>query len=249
MSMHLMVSSNSWWIRGGFGFVPAQRLDQNPKRLPHMGVVGQDAQIAGFIGHAGLTNQEHPEVKVKQPVSVCHMQPPLAANSEMLAHVHGDAELTDDEANQIALFADEHAEEHEAQNRRIDRVYVVRPHTVDTREDDETTVSRKFSCAGFVIEAYRNAGIDLVDTDEDALPQVAKESVSIAYPQIFARSNASAILTGIGLNGSGPWPVVLPGYLFHSLARDAGEIREGPYRAKLGMRCLIKDRTGLMTSS
>jgi hypothetical protein len=33
----------------------------------------------------------------------------------------------------------------------------------------------------------------------------------------------------LGLKGAGPWPVLLCGYLFHSLARTADEIREQPY--------------------
>ena len=60
-----------------------------------------------------------------------------------------------------------------------DRQYIIMPHC---REPDASCSIRRFNCAGFVIEAYRNAGIDLVTTRVEALPDVPLQILLQAYP-------------------------------------------------------------------
>lgn len=90
------------------------------------------------------------------------------------------------------------------------RSYVVRP-AVERDRVSGRVVYKRFSCAGFVAEAYlEGAGIQLVD--EAHLPPVElpfTEAVWGVYPPR---------LRGIaGLVGDGPWPVLLPAYLLHAM--------------------------------
>jgi hypothetical protein len=45
----------------------------------------------------------------------------------------------------------------------------------------------------------------------------------------------------LGLSGSGPWPVLLCGYLFHALSRSAGAIRESPYAPIAGDQFFMRE--------
>lgn len=72
----------------------------------------------------------------------------------------------------------------------------------------------RFSCAGFVQRCYaEGAGLTLVD--EHNLPTVSLEVLSKIWPEV----NEAAKREFVGLKGAEPWPVLLPGYLFHALNR------------------------------
>lgn len=96
--------------------------------------------------------------------------------------------------------------------------YIAHPHVEEV--EDEVTRGlkyRKFSCAGFVERCYAEAlGISLVDTNR--LPPVDLPTLKSIW--IFLRGSSREDLEEAGLRGGGPWPLLLPGYLFHSLARQ-----------------------------
>lgn len=76
----------------------------------------------------------------------------------------------------------------------------------------------RFSCAGLVFYCYqRGAALDLVDIAN--IPPISFEMLKSIWPHVGALRPAHRI--AIGLEGPGPWPVLLPGYLFHSLARPS----------------------------
>src|SRR6185437_15528756 len=99
---------------------------------------------------------------------------------------------------------------------------------------DGTIICQRFSCGGFVIEAYRFAGIDLLTTDAGSLPPVGVELLRLAYPDQHRTLDNPRLRTSLGLEGDGPWPIVLSGYLLHSLARAEAGIRSGPYHPQPG---------------
>jgi hypothetical protein len=157
-----------------------------------------------------------------------HMGPPLERKEGGVPiHARGTADLKVGEMRQIGVFVDEHLSEYEAENVRGRQQYIIMPHC---REPDAGCSVRRFNCAGFVIEAYRYAGVDLVVTDTDSLPTISLETLSQAYPA------AARILTNgnrrrqLGLEGDGPWPVVLAGYVMNALNRPADDIRHQPYQ-------------------
>ncbi|GAB4187107.1 MAG: hypothetical protein Kow00105_01680 [Phycisphaeraceae bacterium] len=159
------------------------------------------------------------------------MGPPLERNHNLEVHVYAYAKLDDDELKQIELFIDEHNNEQEAQKLREFDSYIVHPHTKLSPDGSY----RLFSCAGFVLEAYREAGIDLIDMT-GVLPSVDLQILKVAYPEIQnSRSRLRiSVLEKLGLRGNGPWPVLLPGYIFHSMARAEDVIRSTPYRPTIG---------------
>jgi hypothetical protein len=109
------------------------------------------------------------------------------------------------------------------------RRFIVNPHW-KWHEAPETRrrLYRRFSCAGFVLECYRSIDVYLVDTEEGGLPDVHFDIVVKAYPEAGDREKLARLTGGVtpedlGIPGDGPWPVLLPGYIFHALQRITEE--------------------------
>lgn len=210
--------------------MPAKRLDSQPVDVGKYEVAGLDAaDMPGFVGHVGLCDEVETAIVVGAVLNVMHMAPPFCRGAH-LVHVVGYAGLSVDQIQQINVFVDELALEYSAHEfRRVDKQYVIHPHV---REPDADTPYRRFNCAGFVIEAYREAGIELLVTDD--VPPLKLDTITTAY-----RSGASLLerprwREEMGLTGDGPWPVVLAGYVINALDRPEDEIRSAPYVAAAG---------------
>jgi hypothetical protein len=86
----------------------------------------------------------------------------------------------------------------------------------------------RFSCVGFVLECYlQGTGIQLLDWQSTAFPRVTLSELRSIYTDrnILAQKHCEEL----GLTGDGPWPIALPGYLFHCLQRDPEIVRRIPY--------------------
>lgn len=115
------------------------------------------------------------------------------------------------------------------------QMYCVYPHVSALHEDDGRYARTRFSCAGFVLEAYNKARIKLLDLS--GLPMVDMAVIALAYPQqtrLIENGRVSA--DAMGLEGNGPWPVLLCGYLFHALNRDPDAIRQVSYTPSIADR-------------
>ncbi len=217
--------------------MPATRLQDKVESLSRYDVVGQDGAVPMFVCHVGLASSERSEVRAGNGVAVDHMGPPLERDAEILAHVVGTASLTYGQVNQIKNFVNGHLGERRAQEIDPLRRFVIRPHAEPFRDNNGVTVCMRFSCAGFVIQAYRDAGIDLLDTNEESLLPVKRETLGTVYPLVL-RSSWAALNRkyewGLDENDEESWPVVLPGYVLHALNRKVAEIRDGAYKARFG---------------
>jgi len=219
--------------------MPSYRVNGSKLTLAVFDIVGQDGDAPGFVRHSGLVAESGSYESGR--VGVHEMGPPLKIPGKMHAHVIGAAELTDDEVRRIQVFIDRHASEHKATMslrghnllRSIGRLYCIYPHRSPYREADGRTVRMRFSCAGFVFEAYKNGGVRLVD--EDTMPPVDMRLIRQAYPD-FTRliDDGNVDPSALGLTGSGPWPVMLCGYLFHALNRDPAAVRSENYSPTKG---------------
>ncbi|NOY43662.1 MAG: hypothetical protein GXP26_17735 [Planctomycetes bacterium] len=219
--------------------MPSYRVSESttPLKLLIFDVVGRDGKETGFVDHAGLTESTGTHETRKIPI--LHMRPPLHGRRDpehMKVSVVGSATLTDDEVHKIRTFVDLHDGEHSAflqlsrsgLIRATSEMYCVRPHASPLREADGRYARTRFSCAGFVFEAYKRARIELLDPN--ALPMVDMADIKLAYPDYERLMENERISSeDLGLDGSGPWPVLLCGYLFHALDRDAEAIRNHPY--------------------
>lgn len=219
--------------------MPAHRLSLEPADLRRFDVIGQDAEgVAHFVRHLGLSSEQRNQLRSHETISLTHMGPPLQhglAGSPV--HVIGTVPLSADEIQQINVFVDELHSEYQAHNARRHRQYVVRPHVLPKRDSDGTVLFLRFNCAGFVIEAYRSAGINLVGMADDEIPGSSLEALLHAYPDMakYLQDIKYREREDVNLPGDGPWPVMLPGYVLNALQRQEDVIRAGiPYQAVAG---------------
>lgn len=217
--------------------MPCYRVSGTTLSLNLLDVVGQDGAETGFIGHAGLAKSSGSQDAANVPVF--DMGPPLHGNEiagGVRVDVVGSAVLTDDEARKIKTFVDRHANEHAIFSqfnlgqlmRAAPQMYCVHPHVSPLFEDDGRYVRMRFSCAGFVLEAYKRARIQLLDVD--GLPMADMAIIAAAYPQTQFIESGRISAEALGLGGDGPWPVLLCGYLFQALNRQADVIRRAIYK-------------------
>lgn len=218
--------------------MPAQPITTAPTPIACCDVVGKyAAQAAGFVEHLGLATASCPALVGGDTIEVFEM--PVRERNHWAPAAHGSADLSYEEGRQIRQFCRQHKRQHESlklvRGRRKLRGYVVRPHSKPFCEADGTEVALRFSCVGFVIEAYREANIDLVITEENMLPGVPWEMLSLAFPPLqcadWAKVNQEYDL---GLDpAAAEWHVMLPGYAMNSLRRDHDAIRRSPYVPEL----------------
>ena len=211
-------------------------------------IVGSYAKTGNnFVKHAALL-RSNGEVNPANPVDVLHMGPPIVAGDEtahrnssskqIQADVIGDLLLDQSECEAVADWLAGVEKEHRELRLKLFEQYKILPHVDRDISEEGRRGSRRFSCAGFVIEAYRAAEIELLDITQ--LPQAKESDLQHAYSsliEIEKRPVEVQLKFGfkgrkdLGLSDEEGWPVALPGYLFHSTARASDESpRLGPYR-------------------
>ena len=213
--------------------MPAIDLTQGPKTLSRYDVVGQRAEgQASFVLHVGLLDEDSRSAKSGDEVSAVHMRPPLKQGEAIKVHVAGHVPLTNDEIKEISSWIEEIADEYHKKGINNWDQYVIHPPWKD-EYDSNTNVRRyrRYSCAGFVLDGHHQVNIELLNIDEGVLPDVDKQTIISAYPNVGRNSER---LRRFGLEGDGPWRVVLAGYVLHALNRPTIQIRREPYQAQHG---------------
>lgn len=210
--------------------MPTLHFDQDPQTLSRYDVCGQRAEgQTRFVKHVGFFEEDNQSVKVGDEVRVFHMGPPLEKGGTIKLHVAGHIPLTNDERKKIAAWFEKIADEYP---RLPVRQYVIHPPWKD-EYDSNTGVRRyrRYSCAGFILDGHRQVNIELLDIDEDMLPAIDSRTIVSAYPGAEEHPD---LLHYWGLDGNGPWKVVLAGYVLHALNCTTDQIRQEPYKAKEG---------------
>ena len=218
--------------------MPARKLPlRHTHPAPAYSVVGTYTrpEEREFVGHVAILTEET-RLRSGQSVRVWHMGPPLVvgqrtaeaprASRQCGVHLVGGVRLDLLDVEGIEDWLSEVDKEPGPENPF--RRYIVRPHW-DWYEAPETgrRLYRRFSCVGFVLECFRCIDVDLLVTDESELPGATFATLAQAYPML-QREAAIVRRFGVnrldlGLGGEGPWPVVLPGYVFHALQRFTAE--------------------------
>jgi len=214
------------------------------KRLQHFGgdirlydAIGQDSSdVPNFVRHIGLSLEEGSfTVGDILSVRIVEMIPPLSDPEDSTAQavdVVASIELNAIELRQIKAFVNELISEYQLFDADPNGQYHIFPHFVERDGDDSC---RRFSCAGFVVNAYGDAGVLLIDFTQ--LPDIGLETLVTAYPDQDRGLRIGRYRAKAGLVGDGPWPVLLPGYVFHSMNRDPDTCRKTPYTAQAGDEC------------
>lgn len=218
--------------------MPAVRLGGTTIAIRKYDVVGQDsAGTPGFVGHVGLAGEFRDLFGRSDEVPLVHMRPPLEIGSSAdTIDCAGTVGLTMEEMLQIGLFIDEMESEYLAARLRSDRrrQYVIAPNVQPVTAPDGTVIYHRYSCAGFVIESYREIGIPLLRTDAEGLPAVSLETLVRQYPDLETVLQNPRMREAYGIPGEGPWPVVLAGYVINALDRAEDEIRRVPHTPEGG---------------
>jgi hypothetical protein len=216
--------------------MPARRLGRASTSVRKFDVVGQDSvATAEFVRHIGLAGETKDPFDPSAPLDMVHMGPPLSRGPASLSVSSlGTTGLTVDEVRQIEVFIDEQILEYQAAQSRPDQQYVISPHFVEHRSWDGTLVCRRYNCAGFVIEAYGEVDVELLESAPSSLPPVALTTLTVQYPDMVRLLERPNIRERFGIPGEGPWPVVLAGYVVNALDRTEDEIRRSPYQVAIG---------------
>lgn len=213
--------------------MPASRTNEQPVVIRRFDVVGHDSPSQSeFIGHVGLAAAEG--FSGDSPIDLVHLAPPLGRELVDRPTCRGTVALTIDEILQIQVFVDELTSEYQASQVDSHNQYVIAPHVREIPADDGTLICRRFSCGGFVLEAYRSIDVDLVDVRTEQLPPISLTALKTAYPDRARHLDRPALREKFGIAGDGPWPVLLPGYILNSLARPEAEVRSRPFQASPG---------------
>ncbi len=223
--------------------MPAWRLDKTQKLVTKYDVGGKDCE-PDLICHVVLCDVESPiDVSALNPrVPAVHMGPPLKESESRLDAV-GTGELDagspeKGERRRIKTFVDDRFLERQAQKERLAMVgeeldpkseYIIHPLA---REPDGDFPLWRFSCTGFVLYAYAEAGIELID--RGSVPMVTLDFLKNAYPWQRRRLDDPDFREKMGIGTGDAWPVILGGYVIQSLNRTADEIRRSPYAPKAG---------------
>jgi hypothetical protein len=215
--------------------MPAWRLDEQDRQVRHFDVGAIDGNVLGFVAHVVLCRAEQPQVvNVNSRIlATVHMGPPLGEKPQPI-DVIGTALLDSDgiepsERRQIKVFVDDRLRERKSQESRLARLnwlepyyaeYVIHPSYIEP--DDEVSLWR-FSCAGFVLKAYEEAKIYLID--ERNLPDVTLDTLKNAYPRMASLFDRDEVRVRLGIGEGTAWPIVLAGYVVNSLNRPPDAIR------------------------
>ncbi len=226
--------------------MPSRREAGQDVTLMALDIVGEVGEQRDFIRHAGLA--KNAGTQERNDIPVYHMGPPLEVDRRMTADAVGTAGLSNDEVRRIMDFKDRHKGEHDAITQMLRKlgtlsellkslkllellpqIYCIYPHAEPFKENDRD-IRMRFSCAGFVFEAYREAGILLFD--DDLLPPIDLSRMKEAYPDYTQLLDDPNFRASMGLNSAGKWPVMLCGYLLHAINQESTAIRQSKYSPK-----------------
>lgn len=168
------------------------------------------------------------DVTIESELRVAHMGPPLGRKRAVKSDAVGNAGLTDDQRRQIETFVNERFEEGKQlrdlariAQEKWDPAKQYRIHPPVTKPSRDCNFWR-FSCVGFVLAAYQDAGITLIG---DVKPRKNLDQLKMLYAD--ARLDNPAFRADMGIGTGDDWPIVLAGYVMNALNRPTVQIH-GP---------------------
>ncbi|MCL2623705.1 MAG: hypothetical protein FWD31_08580 [Planctomycetaceae bacterium] len=205
--------------------MPTERLDKvNETEIFKYSACATEIEVEGknFIDHVGLSSEDQSATYAAM-INWTHMAPPFRSGKDYCVHLAASFDLSEDEILQIGHFIETYDEETKPFPRERMQ-YVIYP---AKKEPTKNNPCRRFSCAGFVIEAYRFAGIILLD-NLDLLPKRDLEFIKLYYREVDCLG--PKLLSRLGLDELGSWPVLLPGYVFHAFADEIARRNGIPFQ-------------------
>jgi hypothetical protein len=213
------------------------------EKIAKFSVVGKylDHSRGTFVRHVAMANSST-DVRHNAAIPVWHMGPPLVAGevssaavgitgATCAAHLAGTVSLDAQDIEGIETWlAEVDKEDRPSGRRHLLKQYIAHPPMGWRTAENASRLYRVFSCVGFVLECYKSINIHIIDGScSESLPEIDLETLKEAYGHHVGEDKYR---TELGLDGNGPWRVLLPGYLFHSLERSSEVIRAQPHVPK-----------------
>jgi hypothetical protein len=177
-------------------------------------VIGEEASNCGDVWHVGLLADDDALQRDKR-VRVFDMGRHLDVNATMCAHAVGylDGLLTEEEREGIHAWLSQHSTE------SVRCHYWVKPASRAAEPDpvEGRIQHRWFSCAGFVASVYEEGALVKLVAEEARFPESNFERIAGIWGREVQADRFRRLMKNHGLNGPGPWQVLLPGYLLHAL--------------------------------
>lgn len=165
------------------------------------------------------------DVTTQTSIPVSHMRPPISTDFQRVQFA-GSAELNLEERRLVKDFVD-------TQKRVVSSLKLrqrIEQYAIHQSSDEihpDNTLPR-FSCTTYVTSGYEQAAIQLIDS---LIPMKTLDDLKRTYtdPTLLAALDDPARRVRIGIGAGDSWPVIMVGYLLHSLSRSPAEIRAAPY--------------------
>ncbi|HLJ95889.1 MAG TPA: hypothetical protein VKU02_22125 [Gemmataceae bacterium] len=236
--------------------MPSMILDRAGQAVPNLSVVGSRWNDSRFVKHVALLppleimeTGEPPTIAYgRRPVTLA----PSDDNPYKVIHVRGEQGFCIDHHIRPYVLAWLEGTDSTAAMKALKTVIdeiLVRIHLRDlkiswsahtsrvilrnrTLKDVGTNkpISWSFSCAGFAVWCFEKATGTQLLVDDDALPPVPLEAILEPYElDSLETQHLLQELQKMNLSHPGPWKIVLPGYLIHSLSRPTTQVHNVPY--------------------
>jgi hypothetical protein len=207
--------------------MPAARLTGQASIVHPYDVLAQ-SDGGDLMLHALLCNEAdvRDDVTSETVLRTFHMGPPLGPR-RMPCDAFGTAELTTGQAAKLKAFLADRQEERNAEERRLRRLgrrwragsqYRIHPEATPPTPDYPLW---RFSCVGFVLRAYQSARVHLLT---GPYPSKTMEDLKRLYPHSAGHLDDPGQRNALGIGDGDRWPVILVGYVLHSLNRAASDI-------------------------
>jgi hypothetical protein len=166
--------------------MPAWTLSAEATQVTPFDVLAQGFGGSDLMVHALLCSEQNVRKDVVKGTYLrCfHMGPPLSQRDQKI-DVIGAADLTDEEIRKVKTFADDRLRERQAEEARLkllkqtDQLRVEYCIFPPAQKPTSSFSLWRFSCVGFVLQAYKTARIELLGTP---LPLRTLDELKQFYP-------------------------------------------------------------------
>lgn len=147
---------------------------ESPVAVQKFAIVGTYADNRPFVRHSALLCSQD-SIGEEREVAVHHMGPPIEEFDKCQCHVIGQVGLTNEEIEAIEDWIASVATQYCAIKVLPFQQYVIVPHMDWVMSEEGRMQRQRFSCVGYVIEAYRSAEVELLDLA--LLPEIGRAHV------------------------------------------------------------------------
>ena len=205
--------------------MPAWKTSDSPSTVRRFDVVAISQSIdKDFPTHLMLCTEpcQRDDITSNTPLLITHMGPPLRGSDNYPIEMVGSAELDEDQEKTIEVFLQERFDEIKEAKLRdnsFKRRDQYRIHPAFTRPNRDCAYWR-FSCVGFVLAAYEEAGLVLLSTK---VPKKNLEELKALYSD--PRLDDQQFREDMGVSNGTEWPILFGGYVLNALDQSKAKIQ------------------------